>query len=111
MWGPRNDGKESECTECADKLKAEAGSCTGMRAVLDVCTPKGEEGVVGAVLFTSYQIGSTVGIAVAAAVTQGVNSHRPIDPIIQYKGYAASFWSLVAMHSFMAVVTILFVRD
>ena len=73
--------------------------------------PKGEEGVVGAVLFTSYQIGSTVGIAVAAAVTQGVNSHRPIDPIIQYKGYAASFWSLVAMHSFMAVVTILFVRD
>ena len=44
MWGPRNDGKESECTECADKLKAEAGSCTGMRAVLDVCTPKGEEG-------------------------------------------------------------------
>ena len=34
---------------------------------------KGEEGVVGAVLYTSYQLGSTIGIAVASAVTQGVN--------------------------------------
>ncbi|KAJ3552365.1 hypothetical protein NM688_g4188 [Phlebia brevispora] len=36
---------------------------------------KGEEGVVGAVLYTSYQIGSTLGIAVSTAVTLGKNSH------------------------------------
>lgn len=72
---------------------------------------KGEEGVVGAVLYTSYQMGSTIGIAVATAVTLGVNGKQSADPASQFKGYAASFWSLVAMHGIMIVITLLFVRD
>ncbi|PSS37253.1 hypothetical protein PHLCEN_2v891 [Hermanssonia centrifuga] len=72
---------------------------------------KGEEGVVGAVLYTSYQMGSTIGIAVAAAVTLGVNNKQPLDALSQYQGYAASFWSLAAMHGIMIVITLLFVRD
>lgn len=71
---------------------------------------KGEEGVVGAVLYTSYQIGSTLGIAISTAVTLGVNSKQPLDSL-QYKGYEASFWSLVAMHGLMIIITILFVRN
>lgn len=72
---------------------------------------KGEEGVVGAVLYTSYQIGSTLGIAISTAVTLGVNSKQPLDSPLQSKGYEASFWSLVAMHGIMIIITILFVRE
>lgn len=72
---------------------------------------KGEEGVVGAVLYTSYQIGSTLGIAVSTAVTLGVNSKQSSDSISQFQGYGASFWSLVAMHGIMVIITILFVRE
>ena len=72
---------------------------------------KGEEGVVGAVLYTSYQIGTTLGIAIATAVTLGVNDHQPSDAASQFKGYAASFWSLVTMNGIMIIITILFVRN
>ena len=68
---------------------------------------KGEEGVVGAVLYTSYQLGSTLGIAVATAVTLGVNGSQSS----QIKGYTASFWSLVGMHGVMTILAIVFVRD
>ena len=73
--------------------------------------PPGEEGVVGAVLYTSYQLGSTIGIAIASAVTVGVNQGRPLDALSQYMGYAASFWSLVGMHGVMVIIAVLFVRD
>ena len=72
---------------------------------------KGEEGVVGAVLYTSYQIGSTLGIAVSTAVTLGVNTTQSSDSLAQFKGYGASFWSLVALDSIMIIITIFFVRE
>lgn len=72
---------------------------------------EGEEGVIGAALYTSYQIGSTIGIAVATAVTLGVNGSQPLDSLSQYIGYAASFWSLVAMHGIMIVIVVLFVKN
>ena len=72
---------------------------------------KGEEGVVGAVLYTSYQLGSTLGIAIATAVMQSVNKNLPLDPTSQYQGYAASFWSLVGMHGLMITIALLFVRN
>lgn len=71
----------------------------------------GEQGVVGAVLYTSYQIGSTIGVAIATAVTLGVNDKQPLDSTSQYLGYAASFWSLVAMHGIMVIITLLFVKN
>jgi len=73
--------------------------------------PKGEEGVVGAVLYTTFQVGATVGIAVAAAIQLGVNSTQPSDPISQFKGYQAGFFSLVGMHGLMIIVSVLFVRN
>jgi vacuolar-type H+-ATPase subunit I/STV1 len=72
---------------------------------------KGEEGVVGAVLYTSYQLGSTIGIAVSTAITVGVNNKLPVDSLSQHQGYAASFWSLVAMHGIMAVIAAVFVQN
>ena len=70
-----------------------------------------EEGVVGAVLYTSYQLGSTLGIAIATAVMQSVNKNLPLDSTSQYQGYAASFWSLVGMHGLMIIIALLFVRN
>ena len=72
---------------------------------------KGEEGVVGAVLYTSYQLGSTLGIAVATAVMAGVNGNQKDASVSPFKGYAASFWSLVGMHGVMAIIAIIFVRN
>ena len=88
-----------------------AATYVGSSATTMAGARKGEEGVVGAVLYTSYQLGSTIGIAVAAAVTQGVNKTQPLDAISQYKGFEASFWSLVAMHGIMIIITLLFVRE
>lgn len=73
--------------------------------------PHGEEGVVGAILYTSFQIGSTIGIAIVSSITLSVNQKLPMDPMSQHKGYEASFWSILAMHGIMAFISLVFVRD
>ncbi|KAF4571718.1 hypothetical protein EYR36_009062 [Pleurotus pulmonarius] len=70
---------------------------------------KGEEGVVGAVTYTAYQVGSTLGFAIVTSITEGVNSGRANDPISRFEGYAASFWSMVALPGVMIVIAF-FVR-
>ncbi|KAF9490606.1 MFS general substrate transporter [Pleurotus eryngii] len=59
-------------------------------------TWKGEEGVMGAVMYTAYQVGSTIGIAILMSIMEGINSHQPNDQISQFKGYTVSFWSTLA---------------
>ena len=79
---------------------------------------RGEEGVVGGALYTSYQIGSTVGVAVATAVTLGVNHARTAAADVAgtaveaaAKGYEASFWTLVGVHGIMIIIVFLFVKQ
>ncbi|CAL1698311.1 unnamed protein product [Somion occarium] len=88
-----------------------AGSYVGATVTTMASAPKGEEGVVGAVLYTTFQLGSTLGIAVAAAISLSVNEKLPLDALSQFTGYAASFWSLVGMHGIMIVITLLFVHN
>ncbi|THH29152.1 hypothetical protein EUX98_g5035 [Antrodiella citrinella] len=73
--------------------------------------PKGEEGVVGAILYTSFQVGSTIGIAIVSSISFSVNQGLPLDALSQHKGYAASFWSVLGMHGVMIILSVLFVRD
>ncbi|KAI0073793.1 MFS general substrate transporter [Panus rudis PR-1116 ss-1] len=86
-------------------------SYTGAISTTMAGAPKGEEGVVSAVLYTIFQVGSTLGIAVAGAISLGVNEKLPLDPISQHTGYAASFWSLVGMHGLMTIIAVIFVKD
>ncbi|THU81970.1 MFS general substrate transporter [Dendrothele bispora CBS 962.96] len=78
-------------------------------------TRKGEEGVVSAVMYTSYQVGATLGLAVVASITLGVNSKlaqaEGTGSINEFTGYAASFWSLLGMNGLMVIITLLFVRN
>ncbi|THH32905.1 hypothetical protein EUX98_g1244 [Antrodiella citrinella] len=83
----------------------------GASATMMSNAPAGEEGVVGAILYTSFQIGSTVGIAVVSSIAFGVNHKQPGDALSQFRGYAAAFWSQVAMHGVCVVMSVLFVRD
>ncbi|KAF8581964.1 MFS general substrate transporter [Ramaria rubella] len=71
---------------------------------------KGEEGVVGAMMNTAFQLGATVGLAVITAVTLGVNKNQPNDPLSQHKGYQASFWSMLGMHGVVIIMSLIFVR-
>ncbi|TCD69756.1 hypothetical protein EIP91_006292 [Steccherinum ochraceum] len=73
--------------------------------------PKGEEGVVGAILYTSFQIGSTIGIAIVSSISLSVNQKLPLDALSQHQGYAASLWSVLGMHGIMIVISLIFVRD
>ncbi|KAK7453580.1 hypothetical protein VKT23_001463 [Stygiomarasmius scandens] len=78
-------------------------------------TRKGEEGVVSAVMYTSYQVGATLGLAVVASITLGVNSgldgvSGDVD-VDLFMGYAASFWSLLGMNGVAVLITLLFVRN
>lgn len=73
--------------------------------------PKGEEGVVGAILYTSFQIGSTIGVAIVSSITLSINQKLPMDVLSQHKGYEASFWSVLGMHGIMIIISLLFVRD
>jgi len=72
-------------------------------------TRKGEEGVVSAVMYTSYQIGATLGLAVVASITLGVNSN--FGMVANFSGYAAAFWSLLGMNGLIILITLLFVRN
>ncbi|THU97280.1 MFS general substrate transporter [Dendrothele bispora CBS 962.96] len=80
--------------------------------VMEGCR-KGEEGVVSAVMYTSYQIGATLGLAVAASITIGVNSGLGVDAgtTEQFRGYAAAFWANLGLSGVAILITVLFVRD
>ncbi|KAF9490814.1 MFS general substrate transporter [Pleurotus eryngii] len=89
----------------------------GLASVYVECTTmvmgdaqKGEEGVVGAVMYTAYQVGSTISIAILTLITEGVNSRQPNDQISQFKGYAASFWSMLALSGVMFGIVLVFVQ-
>ncbi|KAI0790428.1 major facilitator superfamily domain-containing protein [Abortiporus biennis] len=76
----------------------------------------GEEGVVGAVLYTTFQVGATVGVAVVTAIQLGVEDKLGASlgegmKYVGYKGYEASFWSLVGMNGLMIIISLFFVRD
>jgi len=93
-----------------------AASYVAASVVMMAGARKGEEGVVGAVLYTTFQIGATVGIAVAAAIQLGVeaNLSKALGEGMKYvgfKGYEASFWSLLGMNGIMIVIALLFVRN
>ncbi|KAJ8520063.1 hypothetical protein ONZ45_g3099 [Pleurotus djamor] len=90
---------------------------TGLGGAYVACTTmvmggarKGEEGIVGAVMYTAYQVGSTLGLAIVTSIAVGVNSGLPQDPVSQYEGYAAAFWSMAALPGVMMLITLLFVR-
>ncbi|GJJ13376.1 hypothetical protein Clacol_007628 [Clathrus columnatus] len=57
--------------------------------------PKGQEGVISAMMNTAFQLGATVGLAITTAITLGINDTLPNNPVSQFKGYQASFWSLL----------------
>lgn len=78
---------------------------------------------------TAFQIGATIGVAgtvyifsslknsrllticqVLTAITLGVNDGRAPDPISQFEGYEASFWSLVGLHGMMALLVLITVH-
>lgn len=87
-----------------------AGAYVGCTTMVMGGARKGEEGVVGAVMYTAYQVGATLGFAVVTSITEGVNAGRPADPASLFAGYAASFWSMVAMPIVMLFIALLFVR-
>lgn len=88
-----------------------SGAYVGATVTMMASAPAGEEGIVGAVLYTTFQIGSTLGIAVAAAISLGVDANLPVDAASQFRGYAASLWSSVGMHGVMIIISVLFVRN
>ncbi|PAV17782.1 MFS general substrate transporter [Pyrrhoderma noxium] len=73
---------------------------------------KGEEGVVGALMNTAFQLGATVGLAILTSISQGVNNKLApdADAITQFSGYADGFWSLVALHGIVIIMIIVFIR-
>ncbi|KAF4607679.1 hypothetical protein EYR40_000014 [Pleurotus pulmonarius] len=71
---------------------------------------KGEEGVIGAVMYTAYQVGSTIGVAILTSITEGINARQPGDATSQFRGYAASFWSTLALSGVMFVIALVFVQ-
>ncbi|KAF8995169.1 major facilitator superfamily domain-containing protein [Cyathus striatus] len=72
---------------------------------------KGEEGVVGAVMNTAYQVGATIGLAIATSITLAVNDKQALDAVSQHKGYEISFWSVLGLNGLMALITLLFVKN
>ena len=63
-----------------------SGSYIGASVTMMASAPAGEEGIVSAVLYTTFQVGSTLGIAVAAAISLGVNAGLPLDATSQFRG-------------------------
>ena len=88
-----------------------SGSYIGASVTMMASAPAGEEGIVSAVLYTTFQVGSTLGIAVEAAISLGVNAGLPLDATSQFRGYAASMWSSVGLHGVMIILSIIFVRN
>ncbi|KAL4264851.1 MFS transporter superfamily protein [Pleurotus pulmonarius] len=87
-----------------------AGAYVGCTTMVMGGAREGEEGVVGAVMYTAYQVGATLGFAIVTSITEGVNTGRQADSASLFAGYAASFWSMVAMPVVMLFIALLFVR-
>ncbi|KAI5121919.1 hypothetical protein M0805_000248 [Coniferiporia weirii] len=84
----------------------------GVSVAIMASARKGEEGVVGALVNTSFQLGATVGLAIMTSIQLGVNKNLPVDADIhsQFAGYADAFWSLLGFNVLMAIVSVVFVR-
>jgi MFS family permease len=78
-------------------------------AIMEGARP-GEQGVVGGVMYTAYQVGATVGIAITTAVASGTSKTLGPNSEPDVTGYQSSFWSLVAMHGLVALIVVFFVR-
>ncbi|KAF5331470.1 hypothetical protein D9758_015501 [Tetrapyrgos nigripes] len=86
-------------------------SYVGCTIVVMEGTREGEEGVVSAVIYTSYEIGATLGPAVAASITLGVNTKLAAGgDVNDFAGYAASFWALLGLNGVAILIVLLFVR-
>ncbi|KIK53240.1 hypothetical protein GYMLUDRAFT_49413 [Collybiopsis luxurians FD-317 M1] len=79
-------------------------------AVMESARPT-DQGVVGAIMYTAYQVGSTIGIAVTSSVATSVNKNQPGDAISQFKGFQDSFWAMLGMHGTEILITFIFVRN
>jgi len=89
-----------------------ASAYVGCTIVMMEGARPGEEGVVGAMMYTSYQVGATIGLAIVSSITLGINAGViSQDPTSLFKGYQASFWSLVGLNGIMGLVALLFVRN
>ncbi|KAF8896080.1 major facilitator superfamily domain-containing protein [Infundibulicybe gibba] len=99
----------------------------GMIIVVMEGARPGEEGVVGAVMYTAYQLGATIGLAsqffqlllflraldnhlclVVASITIGVNKNQLSGSL--WPGYQASFWSVLGMNG-LAIITAFFIKN
>ncbi|KAL5498331.1 hypothetical protein ACEPAH_2473 [Sanghuangporus vaninii] len=84
----------------------------GVNIAVMASAPAGEEGVVGALVNTSIQLGATIGLAIMTTISTGVNNHLPPDvPASKlFEGYQDAFWSLLGFQCLMAVVSVAFVK-
>ncbi|KAF8896092.1 major facilitator superfamily domain-containing protein [Infundibulicybe gibba] len=69
----------------------------------------GEEGVVGAMMYTAYQLGATIGLAIVTSITIGVNNSQPSGSL--WPGYQASFWSVLGMNGLAIIAAFLFIKN
>ena len=105
-----------------------ASSYVGCTILMMEGAREGEEGVVGALMYTSYQVGATIGVAgmfsyffsfrrrwchtVIASITLGVNARTLSEvPSVLFKGYQASYWSLVGLNAIMILLAAIFVHN
>jgi MFS family permease len=71
---------------------------------------QGEQGVVSGVMYTAYQVGATIGIAITTSIASGTSKELGPDGQPDITGYQSSFWSLVGMHGIVILIVIFFVR-
>ena len=104
-----------------------ACSYVGSTVSMMESAPPDQQGVVGAVMSTSYQIGATIGLAgkssslsprltlhtlmcLAVSTTVSVEISRKPESSPQ-DGYTDAFWSVAAMSGLLGLVAICFVRS
>lgn len=87
-----------------------SGALLGATVTVLANAPAGEEGIVSAVLGTTFYIGSTIGVTVSTAISLGVGANLPMDVASQFKPHAAVFWSFVGMHGMMVIISTIFVH-
>jgi MFS family permease len=82
---------------------------TSTIAIMEGARP-GEHGVVSGVMYTAYQVGATIGIAITTAVATGMSDSLGPNAQPDIRGYQASFWSLVVMHGIVIIIVLCFVH-
>ena len=87
-----------------------SGALLGATVTVLANAPAGEEGIVSAVLGTTFYIGSTIGVTVSTAISLGVGTNLPTDVASQFKPHAAVFWSFLGMHVMMVIISTIFVH-